>query len=224
MYCKNCGAQNSENAKFCTSCGSAIEVESVKEDPFSDYYDEPVQEEQKEYNYNQSVQEGMVDDDRPSNVYGRKFEAHASGGVQYGKPRQGKSQVGKIAGLLVLVGIVAFVYFLFFANSGPIYDVAIGNEVNETTYYPDEPLDYIIASDGVIYISYSARDILYETVNVYVYDVTFNDVLIESMNTTIIYDEQVGYFSVDNNWTVGSYEIVFEIEGDIVYTHNFEVE
>ena len=164
----------------------------------------------------------MTHDDRPSNIYGRKFEAHASGGVEYRKPRKGSSPITKFLIFGVIIGLIGYVYFVFSSNT-PIYDVAIGSEVNATTYYPDEPLDYVIASDGILYISYSARDSLYETVYVTVYNNTDN-LLVESMNTSIDYEDQVGYFSVDHNWTVGSYQITFEIDGEVVYTYDFEVE
>ena len=33
MYCKNCGQQIEDNAKWCTSCGASQDVEAVAEKP-----------------------------------------------------------------------------------------------------------------------------------------------------------------------------------------------
>lgn len=219
MYCKNCGAANDDNAKFCGSCGSKIEQAKPVEDAFQDFYDEPQRD--NNYDYQDSHSDNSYHNSQPSNIYGKQFEAHAQGNMSYGNK---SNPLGKIIGFVFIIGIIVFVYFTFLASDGPIYDVQIGSEVNPETYYPNDPLDYVIASDGILYVSYSARDIQYETVNVSIYEVHSNYYIVYSDSIYMNYDEQVGYFSYDYNWTVGSYEIDFELDGETIYTLTFEVE
>lgn len=225
MYCKNCGAQNEDNAKFCTSCG--IKIENIKQEEvneeYQDFFDESDQNSysgQDHYEYEDSMSHNAYNDNRPSNVYGKQFEAHPQGNMSYGR---GKSPLGKLIGFVVIVLIIAFAYFIFFSDNGPIYDVAIGAEINEDTYYPDEPLDYVIASNGVLFVSYSARDIQYETIEVQIY---YNDLdmLLYFENIYISFEDQIGYFSYDHNWIPGEYEIVFVLDDEEIYNYVFDVE
>jgi len=226
MYCKNCGALLPDGSKFCTSCGSKIEVvqESVQ-DEYQDYFDEPVQEkEQDDFNYNQGLQEGTTYTDRPSNVYGKKFTTGASGNIKFSESIKKQGFVKKLIVTGAVVAIVLIAYFALFGDGGPVYDVELGVEIDDSTYYPSEPLTSFIASEGLLYISYSTREMFVgDSMTVEVYDVTFSDTLVDSINVAIDYEEQVGYVFIDNNWTVGDYEVRFEYEGEVVYTTSFEV-
>lgn len=230
MYCKNCGAQLPESAKFCTSCGSKIEaiVEPKQEpvqDEYQDYFDEPVQEEsKKDFNYNQGLQEGATYTDRPTNVYGKKFSAGTSGSIAFGDPNKKPSFFKKliVGGFVIVTLIIA--YYALFGDSGPVYDVQLGVEVNSETLYPDEPLTEFITSEGLLYISYSTIDMpIGDSMVVEIYDMTFGEFLIDYVNVSIDFEEQYGYVYLDHNWTVGDYEVRFVYNGEVVNSTSFEV-
>ncbi len=219
MYCKNCGTQNSDDAKFCTSCGAPIEQapKQKSHDEYQDYFEETKN--KSNYDYQESLQDGMYHEEKPENIYGKQFGATSTGKLPFEKKG---SPIGKIIGFVLIVGITALAYFILFSDGGPIYDVVLGTEVSNETFYPEEPIDYVIASSGILYVSYTTRDIQYETVSVSI----VNDTLDTTLYTDTIYisyDEQVGYFSYDHNWTVGSYEVIFELDGETLYTLSFEV-
>lgn len=70
MYCKNCGTEIREGAKFCASCGTAVEAEPKKEEfDFSKRYDnkpkgenvvKPVNEQKKEDNTESGSGNGVI--------------------------------------------------------------------------------------------------------------------------------------------------------------------
>jgi hypothetical protein len=230
MYCKSCGAPLEENAKFCMSCGTPVEKEKPVE-PLNnnDYYDddpfeEPKQEAPRQFGYNDSLQEGQNADYQRSNFYGKKFEASSSGSIGFGN-RTGRGKRGNFLGAAFVIAIVFFAWFIFFGNNAPIYDIEIGAEVNSSTFYPDEPLDYVIESEGTLYISYTTRNLdIGDVIVIEVYDTTIGEWLIYSDSTTNDFEEQIGYFEVYENWTAGSYEIRFLVDGDEVASRDFTVE
>lgn len=226
MYCKNCGAYNSEEAKYCSSCGTELNRKNKPlQDEYQDFFEE--QPRQNSYGYNDNNQDDFFSD-RSSNEFGSKFEPSAVGNVRYGNRKIGI--IGKVIRFFFIAGIISFVYTTFsdegfsFFDESPIYDVAIGTEINSETYYPDEPIDYVIASEGILYFSYSASDIQYETIFVKIVSVDNNDYIIYSESIVIDYEEQVGYFSYNYNWTVGEYAVVFEYDDEEVYVLDFTVE
>ena len=224
MYCKNCGAPLDEGAKFCMSCGTPVEQKAqVNSSNDNQYYDEDPFEKQeapRQFGYNDSLQEGQGTNMQTSNFYGKKFEASSSGTRSYGR-RRGK---GGVIGFLVMAAVVFGVWFLFFGNP-PIYDIQIGAEVNPSTFYPDEPLDYVIESEGTLFISYTTRNLdIGDVIYLEVYDTTTSEWLIYSDSTTNDFEEQIGYFEVYANWTAGSYEIRFLVDGEEVASRGFVVE
>lgn len=223
MYCKNCGAQLNDDAKFCTSCGSKIEPkEESKQDFYDEYYDEEPKKET--YNPNQSLQEGLSHTDRPTNIYGKQFSASKSGSISFGGsglPQRRKSAVGIIIGFVV----IAIVLFLLFGNSSAVTDVQIGVEVpNSVTLYPDDPIDYVIESEGTLYVSYTATDILGSVITAKVIDQERNDFLVLEETITVDYEEQVGYFEVYYNYQPGTYIIEFYVDDELDAIFEFEVE
>lgn len=209
MYCKNCGAYNEDDAKFCSSCGSKLDQpHSNNQEEYHDYFDEPVH--QEDYH-----------DEHSSNIYGKKFEPTALGNVSFGRRR---NPMSRLLAFSLIVGVLAFGYFVFFTNKGPIYDVVISEvEPDGGSMYPDQPIGELNPGEWYLYVSYSATEIKDETVKVTVTNTDLSDFPLYTESLNIIYEEQEGYFGVYHNWTIGTYEIRFEYDGEIVNTYRFNV-
>ena len=231
MNCKNCGAPLEDNAKFCMSCGAQVEQKQEPKPTYNDtlYYDEdPFERQEKEqaprqFGYNDSLQEGSGANRQTSNFYGKKFEAGTSGEVKFSNRPRNKR--GSFLGVAVAIGVVFFVWFLFFGSNAPIYDIQIGAEVNSSTYYPNTPLDYVIESEGYLYVSYTTRDLdIGEVIRCEViFEGIMGDQTIYSDTTTNDFEEQIGYFEVYHNWIVGDYEVRFIVDGEEVASTTFYV-
>ena len=161
MYCKNCGAPLEEGAKFCMSCGTPVEQEAPQtSNNDNQYYDEDPfakQEAPEQFGYDNNLQEGAGYRNQTSNFYGKKFQAGTSGEVKFSNRPRNKR--GSFLGAFVAIGLVFAVWFLFFGSNAPIYDIQVGAEINNETYYPNQPLDYVIESEGYLFISYTTRDL-----------------------------------------------------------------
>jgi hypothetical protein len=102
MFCKNCGHQNDDQAKFCSSCGAnlaAQQAETITEQP-GDQVEQPVAE-----------PEGTVTPTASTNPYG-----NPGGGVVKGK------QTSALSIWSLVLGLVGF--FLGWVSCGPLPAIA----------------------------------------------------------------------------------------------------
>ena len=149
MYCKNCGSQLNEEAKFCTSCGSKVEV-TIEEPTYDDYTDESLKEDApRQFGYDDSLQESAGANTQKSNFYGKQFSTGASGGVSFNNQNRKGGSFKKIVGGAIVVLVLIIALSLLFSNNEPIYDLVLGVDVDMETYYPtdEDAVDYIIASE-----------------------------------------------------------------------------
>ncbi len=231
MYCKSCGAQLDDNAKFCTSCGTKIELkEQVQaETPTqNDYYydEEPKKEAPRQFGYDDTLQEGKSLQHQKSNFYGKQFSTGTSGSVQFGSGQRRGGGLRKLFGLGFIVVVLLVGYFTFFGDSGPIYNLELGVEIDPETYYPTEEIGYIIESNGYVFVSYTVRDLEVGTqITAKWYNVTSgDDVLVCTENLQVDFEGESWFTECENNWTYGSYEVQFTVDGEVVATKDFEVD
>lgn len=217
MFCKKCGTKLDDSAQFCPNCGTKVEE--------SDYTAPKAFE-------THSVDEMQNPQYQKSTFKGAQYSTGSSGHVSFGSGSHKKSMGGKIFGIIIAVVVLVVIYFAFFVDSGPIYNIETASSIDMETYLPVDKEDTFSTSTTEIFITFGVRD--YEIGTVIQADWYFldgegedDDIYIDSSVITVQYDDQQVYISLTrptNGWPVGDYEVAFFAGEDYVTYIDFTIE
>lgn len=210
MFCKNCGARLEENAKFCPSCGSS-QLNEAAPKPF----------EKNSVDGSQNYQY------QTSTFSGKQASYGSSGHVNFAHTKK-RSFIGRIIGLIAIAFVAMFVYYLFFDNSGPIYNLTSCTAI-DSNYKPIGETSTFSTSATEIFITFSSQDIELGTdiqADWYYID-TEPSTYIDSSIISVVYEQQDAYISLTRptgGWQIGDYEVDFFIGDEYYITVAFTIE
>lgn len=160
MFCKNCGTELPDNAKFCTSCGTKVdEVIKTETNQGTIAKDEVPWQLKQNDNYFNEKKDGKVLYQKDA-FKGKQWSSESGGSISFGSKKKQKSGFfGKIIkfGIIAVVLIVAYV--LFFVESGPITNIQTADAVNVETHEPIYPTDLFDDSVPVVYLTFETNDL-----------------------------------------------------------------
>lgn len=219
MYCKQCGNQVDDNAKFCASCGSPTA-------------DTP----QQTFTAPKPFETNSVDGSRnpqfqKSAFKGVQKSVGSSGSVSFGNrpEKQGPGFFGKLFKLgfiVVALAVVAIIAIYLFMGDGPIYNVESGTGYDATLSDLTGKTETFTSTDPEIYIIFDYEELelgeLY--VSLYYADETTST---DQYSFTISNAEGWGWLAFPRPggaWEVGEYTIEFVMGEELIRTYTFDVE
>ena len=100
MYCKNCGAKNTEEARYCESCGYQVEHKPLEAE-YADFFA------QSDLEINQHDYNDDINENKSVNRYGKKLIPEKQGTHRVAK------KPNKIMQILRILGTLAVLYYWF---------------------------------------------------------------------------------------------------------------
>ena len=214
MYCKQCGTQMEQQAKFCPSCGTPVEQQPQRapEQFQQDYVD------REHYQY------------QKSGFKGKQMSTGTSGSISFGGggPKK-RGFFGKLIKLAVIIGVVAIIAVVvssFFG--GPITYVESGTGIDLSISELTGKTDTFATTDAEIYILFDYEDLEVGTqlfVNLFYED---DEMSMDSYYFDIAETVGWGYVGFPrptSNWAVGEYTVEFVLDDEeLLETYTFTVE
>lgn len=222
MYCKNCGTNLEDQAKFCPNCGAQQQTEP---DPMPSGQDTEYTV-PNSFDYNDDLTGKQEYQYQKTGFKGKQWQTGTSGSIGFGSGERKKGGFKKILtfAFIAVVAIIAISFLI--AGNAPISNVTTGTGFDdllvEITGETDAfaPTDQIfvffdigaIESGSTLYVS------LYFEDDMYAY---------ESYEWTITDDLGSGYTSFTRptgGWTIGTYTIEFVVGEELLETTTITVE
>ena len=155
MYCKNCGTQLPDSAKFCTSCGSKVDESIIVNN-------EPKIEVREEVPWQLKQNNDFLNDKKDGKILyqndsfrGKQWNTESKGSIQFGSgEKKNSSFFGKVFKFGIIVVVLIVGYFLIFGDSGPITNVETADAINVETFEPVYPTDLFDDSIPVVYVTF----------------------------------------------------------------------
>lgn len=215
MFCKKCGSKNAEDAKFCTNCGTPLEVKEYQAStppPFS----------QQGYN-----QQGAQMYEKTA-FKGHQASAGTSGHMSFGSGRR-PSFIGKLIKLGALVVVAAVLLVIFFGDNSAIHSIGVGTGYDTNTSTLTGETNTLPAGTSLFYTSYGINGVEAGSIikcDLYYLGTDAEETFVVSDSVSMQDGYNTGYFSfsMSNGWISGEYELRFFVDGELINTKVFQVE
>lgn len=211
MFCKNCGNQLENDAKFCPSCGTSVQQEKQYTAPKP--FEKNSIDESQNYQYQKSA------------FKGKQASTGTSGSISFGGGRKKKGLLRKLItvaiGAAVIIGVASL-----FIGGGPITNVESGTGFDSGISDLTGKTDTFATTDPEIYILFDYEglgvgDVLY--LSLFYGEETTTE---ESYFFDIVEEDGWGYvtYTPTTTWAVGDYTVEFVVGEDLLETYEFSVE
>lgn len=211
MFCKKCGNQLENDAKFCPSCGEKVQQEYTAPRPFEQH----------------SIDESQNYQYQKSTFKGKQVSTGTSGSISFGNKPKKKGLLGRIIKLAVVAAVIVAIASFFFGGS-PITSIESGTSFDTVTGELSGKTDTFLTTDSLIYIVFDYEDLTVGDrleLNVFYPDQDTTD---EWYYFDLVEASGEGYYvemsPAGATWVVGDYTIEFVINEELLATYEFSVE
>lgn len=233
MFCKNCGAQIEDSAKFCTSCGvSVVAQEPVVEEEYNDHSDEYQESDYTEQENNNEVpwqfSEGYrnVGESGTSSktIHEKKFfkgqsiSTGTSGSISFGN-KERKGLFGKLFKFAIIgVVVIIAITLLFGGSPDTIENLTTTDVINIETYEPVGSVEDFDDWIDRIYITFTTNDLVEGQVisaQFYIEDtyIGSNSIVSQAPSENVYFS----HIKPDDGWLVGYvYRVEIYVDGEFM--------
>ncbi|QMS85520.1 zinc ribbon domain-containing protein [Candidatus Xianfuyuplasma coldseepsis] len=209
MFCKKCGNQLENDAKFCPSCGEKVQQNYSAPRPFEQHSID----ESQNYQYQKSA------------FKGKQVSTGTSGSISFGNKTKKKGLLGRIIKLAVVAAVIVVIASFFFGGS-PITYVESGTGFDAANSELTGKTETFTTTTPEIYILFDYEDL--EVGKTLYLNLFYEDETETDASYTMNVEDSVGWgyvsFVPTTTWAVGDYTLEFVIDEELIDTYEFSVE
>ena len=233
MYCKSCGAQVNDDAKFCPSCGAQLEQPTYQqpEEPENDYFydEEPKQEAPRQFGYEDHLDPSKNMTTSKSAFRGVQKEVGTSGKIEFGRTRDPHQRrfLPRVI-IVIVIAIVAYFVSTMVGGCENVCDIETSDLVDYDTWEPVGLEDTFSVSDTEIFVTFKTNEYPTDSqIEVRWYHTDTNTYLGNDYAYTVTDELNIVYFSLTKpvgGWQLGDYEIEIWVNSQYIDSAYFSVE